>query len=449
MRLLGLSALCLTAASLFAQTTKDFAFDWGYNFRLRAVATNNMPMPDHWEEPRAEYARFRSKLWGEVKNEDYEFYARLGHEPFYFQKPEGVKGFRRAPDIVFIDNLYFKANGLLDGKVDVKVGRQDILDLTSMRLLLEGTPGDGSRSLYFDALRFTLYPTASKDRTLDFLAIYNANEDWLPDVGSPHAAPKPHKSADYSRNGKDQDEWALILYYKDRADKNFGFDLYSIFKGEEREGPNCLFSADRDHFYTQTFGFRLLPRITETITGEIEAAVQIGNENHLAAMAYSGLTWAPKETLFNPQFTLACLYLSGDSEGATGKHAWRSIFNRATFIGDVPGGMYDGYDHTNLLYPHLTIAITPAQYMTLSTQFGPMYAPAAEDRAMGGKYGHYRGFFANINYTVEVGQYFESEWMKPFVVSFLAEFMTKGGWAEDHDDQGLGFYGQFDVYYSF
>lgn len=425
--------------------------DWGFDLRVRAVGTNNLPQPDHREEPRVEYLRIRSKLWGRLENDDRELYLRLGNESFYFRTPGMLKGMRRFPDVLYIDNLYYTFKDLFGGNVDLKIGRQDIWDLGSERIMLDGTSGDGSRSFYYDAIRLTL--KFEERRTLDLLGIYNTSHDWMPSLGHDHPDPKPGKARDFDTNGVDQDEWALALYWKDRSCKEFPWDIYYFFKGEERGSryTRSFIPADRDHFYTQTLGFRLQPKLTETLSADLEAALQWGDESHLASMGYGALHWTPwtkAECRFEPRFSAACYYLSGDSDGPRGKHAWMSLFNRASFIGDVPGGMYDKYDHTNLLYPHLSFKFTPAENMTLSTSFGPMFAPA-EECYNGKRYGHNRGFFANLYYEVAVGKYTDVKWFQSFTISFLGEVMTKGNWFEDDDDQGLCFYGQIDFTWSF
>lgn len=454
--LLALSMPLLAIAeekSLLVDTPSSLGinYDWGFDLRIRAVGTNNLPQPDHREEPRVEYLRIRSKLWGKLENDNIEAYLRIGNEPFYFRTPSALKGMRRFPDVLFIDNVYLNFKNLFNDFVDVKIGRQDIWDLGSERIMLDGTSGDGSRSFYYDAIRATF--KFENQRTLDLLGIYNTNHDWMPSLGNDHPSPKPANAYDFNTNGEVQDEWAIALYWKDRSCDELPWDVYYFFKGEQRGSryAHSFINEDRNHFYTQTFGLRLQPQLTETIKSDLELALQWGDENLFAGMAYGALHWKPwssNENHFEPQLSVACLYYSGDTDGPRGNHAWHSLFNRASYIGDVPGGMYDSYDHTNLLYPHLTFKFTPAEHMKFSTSCGPMYAPAAEDYE-NKTYGHYRGFFANVYYEINVGEYTDEEWFQPFTISFLGELMTKGNWFEDEDEQGLGFYGQIDFTWSF
>lgn len=426
-------------------------YDWGFDLRVRAVGSNNLPQPDHREEPRVKYLRIRSKLWGKIENEDVEVYLRLGNEPFYFHEPHSLKGMRRFPDVLYIDNIYITFKDLFNDFIDVKIGRQDIFDLGSDRIMLDGTSGDGSRSAYYNAIRTTL--KFENHRTLDVLGIYNTNHDWMPSLGNDHPAPKPAKSYDFDMNGAVQDEWALALYWKDRSCETFPWDVYYFFKGEQRgrHSGYSLIKEGLNHFYTQTLGFRLQPKLTETIKSDFELALQWGDNNLFAGMAYGALHWQPWSTdacRFEPQVSMACLYYSGDGDGPRSKHSWHALFNRTTAIGDIPGGMFDKYEHTNLLYPHITFKFKPAEHMKFSTSCGPMYAPAAEE-CNGKTYGHYRGFFVNLYYEINIGGYTNTTWFQPFTISFLGEIMTKGGWFEDADEQGLGFYGQLDFTWSF
>ena len=62
-------------------------------------------------------------------------------------------------------------------------------------------------------------------------------------------------------------------------------------------------------FDTHTFGVRLLPRFTDTLSGEAE----------LAGQGYGGLTYAPKAG-FKQKFTGAFWILSGDADGIASAH---------------------------------------------------------------------------------------------------------------------------------
>jgi hypothetical protein len=77
-----------------------------------------------------------------------------------------------------VDNLFVEAKDLLNGKLDLKVGRQDFLNYFGEGFLIQdGTPGDGSRTYYFNAARATW--KISKASSIDFAYMYDLNRDKM------------------------------------------------------------------------------------------------------------------------------------------------------------------------------------------------------------------------------------------------------------------------------
>lgn len=405
----------------------------GGDLRLRWVADNNMPTFDHGESGGEDYFRIRTRLWGQVTTERIEAFLRVTNEFRYYRTPHDRKGRQRFPDVTLIDNLYvtFKDVGDL---VDIKIGRQD-LRFGNGRMISEGTVIDGSRTCYFDAARLTF--KFDDKRTLDAFALYIAREDWMPTLGRRHD-PRSADTKSYHEDitAYNQNEYGAGLYYQDRSSAAFGWDLYYIFKGEEGSHSTVL---ENGPFHSHTFGTRLLPRFTETLSGETELAVQIGDDNLLAAQAYTGLTYAPGWHL-KPAFTVAALYLSGDRDATRGKHAWHSLFNRDTALGDIVGAMYNAYDHTNLFYPHFAINLTPATGHTLSFTTGPLFAPVSESNPAGGTYSKYRGYYVQAWYVIDVGQYIaRGTPFEDMKFRIFSEAMTKGDYYRDGEDN-LSYY---------
>jgi hypothetical protein len=100
-------------------------------------------------------------------------------------------------------------------------GRQDIR-LGEGWLVTDGTPGDGARTAYFDALRFTYNIPGMEKTTLDMIYVENrAAEDWYL---------KPINDRD--RVITQQDERALILYYTDKSRPSMNLEGYFILKND-------------------------------------------------------------------------------------------------------------------------------------------------------------------------------------------------------------------------
>lgn len=441
-RCMTLAMALLTGAWALAEERPAVDFTFGGDLRLRYDGANNMPDEKHGEKGHTDYARIRTRVWGKATAGKLEGFLRVADEFRHYRSPEADKGKQRFPDQVFIDSLYLAHKDLF-GVVDVKVGRQEMA-FGAKRIISDGTGGDGSRSNTFDAVRLTF--DFGDKRTLDAFAIYMAREDWLPTLGETHdAKSKRTKGHDYDVTGYNHNEFGAGLYYQDRSDKAFGWDAYYVWKVEEGEHSKVI--AKGNSFQSHTFGVRLLPRFTETLSGEVEIAGQLGDDALAAAMAYGGLTYAPAWAL-KPTFTAAVQYMSGDKEGARGDNAWHPVFNRETGVGELVAPMFNKYAYNNFLYPHLKVELTPAANQKLALQAGPMFAPVREDAGNGESYGTFRGAYAQAKYTLEVGKMVGSDLLKGMALAFTGEFLSKGDTFKDGQD-GNALFGRMELSYKF
>ncbi len=449
-RCMTLALAYLTGNLLFAsdamvlnqdKTTLDLSF--GGDVRLRYDATNNMPNEKHGEKAHSDYMRLRTRLWGKAKMDQLELFLRVADEFRYYRSAEGDKGKQRFPDVVFIDNLYLKYTDLFD-LMDIKLGRQEMA-FGAKRIISDGTGGDGSRSNSFDAARFTF--KFDNNRTLDAFGLYVARHDWLPTLGETHDAKvKGTKGYDYETTGYNQTEYGAGLYYTDKSNKQIPWEAYYVWKGEAGEHSKVM-TKGHSNFQTHTFGLRVLPKLTETLSGEAEVAVQVGDESTLAAMAYGGLTYAPKVAL-KPKFTLGVQYMSGDEAGARGEHAWKPVFNRETGVGELVAPMFNKYAYTNFLYPHLKVALSLSDSQNLTLQSGPMFAPVREADGDGGSYGSFRGVYAQAKYAFALGNLIDRAWAKGLGFAVTGEVLSKGNYfKEDQDDTAL--FGRVEMTYKF
>lgn len=415
----------------------------GGDVRLRYDATNNMPNEKHGEKAHSDYLRLRTRVWGRAEMGQAELFLRVADEFRYYRSAEGDKGKQRFPDVLFIDNLYLKYTDLFD-LMDVKIGRQEMA-FGAKRIISDGTGGDGSRSNYFDAARVTF--KFDNHRTLDAFGLYVARHDWLPTLGETHdAKSKGTKGYDYENTGYNQTEAGAGLYYTDKSNKQMPWEAYYVWKTEEGEHSKVIPKGQSD-FQTHTFGLRVLPKLTETLSGEAEVALQMGDDSSFATMAYGGLTYAPKLAL-KPKLTFGVQYMSGDESGARGEHAWKPVFNRETGVGELVAPMFNKYAYTNFLYPHLKLALTLSDTQTLALQSGPMFAPVREDDGKGGSYGSFRGLYAQAKYAVALGEYVDRAWAKGLGFAVTGEVLTKGNYFKD-DQDATALFGRVEMTYKF
>lgn len=436
MNRLPLAALFALAVSAAVAEGTNLSVKAGADVRLRYDVTDNLPNAKRGEADDSNYARIRVRPWVRATFADGGIFLRLADEFRHYNRPESDSPKQRWPDVLFIDNLYFTANRLYDGALDLKFGRQDMA-FGAKRILSDGTGGDGTRSAYFDALRLTWH--ADEKRTLDAFALYMAKKDWMPTLGKTHANGKDPQA--YDTTGYWQDEFGAGLYWQDRANADFGYDAYYVAKSEIRN-RDSKHDKEGDRADTHTVGVRLLPRFTETLSGELELAGQAGSNDLLAGLAYGGLTFAPKAGC-KPKFTGAVLLLSGDEDGDRGEHAWHAVFNRETGLGESIAPMYNKYDYTNLAYPHLAFGCDVGAFSSVKAQFGPMFTAVKEEDA-----GSFRGTYAQVKYTVKPAKLFGADILRGGQISFQGEYFGKGDYFRDGSDNAA-FFGRVELAWNF
>lgn len=443
-----LSLCALLSAPLFAQTpANQLDLDFGGDIRFRYIAEDNFPDAKHGQKKNADYTRFRTRLWGKATYNKLSAFLRVGNEFRYYMSKESNKGKQRFPDVTYIDNLYLQYTDAFDF-IDIKLGRQDMA-FGAKRIISDGTGGDGSRTTFFDAARFTF--KFEDKRTLDLFGVYMARHDWLPDAGHTHDAKSKHtKSYDYDLTGYNHNEYGFGLYYTDKSMTEMPWEAYYVWKFEEGE-DSSVYSTEvsGNTFQTHTAGFRLLPQFTQHLSGELEVALQVGDESLFAGMAYAGLSYTRKDWAWKPRFTAAVHYMSGDKDGGRGNHAWHPVFNRETGVADSVAPMFDKYAYNNYLYPHLAISCQPTDLTAITAQTGPMFAPVEEEYD-GETYGSFRGYLAKVKYEIALGKLIDKEnpHLKDLKTSFSGEVLTKGNYFEDDADKTALFF-QFEVTYKF
>ncbi len=424
--------------------------DFGGDLRLRYVIESGMPAGMHSAGNYRDYSRIRTRLWGKVENGDVLGFLRIGNEFRHYFSPDALKGRQRFPDQLFIDQLYLNVTDFFHD-VDLRIGRQD-MSYGNGRIISNGTGGDGSRTAYLDAVKLTF--DFGERRTLDVFGIYMARHDWMPTLGGRHdPRSMDTKSYDYDITGSNQVEYGAGLYYQDRSCKDFGWDAYYLYKGEygsKSTAIRChpdLVGTDEDRFGWHTLGFRLLPRLSEHVVGELEGAVQVGDESMFAGMVYGGLTYAP-EMNYNPAFTTAVLYLSGDRFGNRGSHAWHPLFNYNSCPGDTLCALNNSDACSNLVYPHIAISLRPVKHHTIGIMTGPVFAAVTSSRPTGGFFSDTCGYHAQLSYAWEFGKALQLRYAEGVSFRIFIDYLRKGaGFYEE--DRGDALYAQAQLMWTF
>jgi hypothetical protein len=397
------------------------SWDAGGDFRIRQEMYDNLPrlLPTGPVQSHNEsYFRMRARLWGKLENEDFTIYGRLADEfrEYVTAAPRATgpawnpRDYARTPGEVILDNLYLDVRDLLWDRVDLRIGRQDLM-YGAGRMIFEGTPMDGSRTFFFDAVKAVVKVT--EKNTIDVLGFYNSPFTFGAGNPNPRGGGEslPLNSIETWSTG--MAEWGGALYFKSKEVKQFPFEVYYIYA--ERSNYELATGAERQGRWINTLGLRLMPKITDEFSAEFEGAAQYGQKESGATvgghMAYFGLTYAPTLECLGtakPYATLATLYLSGDPDKKRGNysvgdneddHSWDPLWSRYTYFLSEMYAYQNYYGlcyWSNMIYPNLEVGSKWPNKHSVFTSFGPMYTAVQDD--LGGGDGALYGYFWRARY---------------------------------------------------
>jgi len=142
------------------------------DIRLREIFAPNMLLN---QEDR-HFQRYRFRLGTTVTPiKDLDLNFRMVWEPRHFCQPSSIDDWTMSE--VIIDTANIKLSNVLDLPLTLTVGRQDII-FGDGWLVLDGTPLDGSRTIFFDAARATV-DLKDVNTKVDLVYIHqHADSDW-------------------------------------------------------------------------------------------------------------------------------------------------------------------------------------------------------------------------------------------------------------------------------
>lgn len=286
-------------------------FRWGLDYRLRwEYLDNGFTLNRHTPDDEWNFQRLRPRLSGSLAPAPgLELNTRFMWESRHWCSPDS------KPTWEWNDGLFDQMNLKIkvpDTPATLTIGRQDII-LGDGWLVLEGTPLDGSRTIYFDAARLNLDLKEAKT-TADVIYIqqYSDTDAWLPPI------------RDQDRPQIEQDEIGAILYVSNKSITRTQIDGYFIYKDDEDVLPN----GDDGDVYT--FGGRAVHDFTDHVVGKTEAAYQFGerNEQELCAFGTANrLAYLFRDPWKN-QLKLGYEFLSGDDPETDNNEAFDPLWGR-------------------------------------------------------------------------------------------------------------------------
>lgn len=384
-----------------AAEASALAFDAGADLRVRQEIMHNVPgLPGAPGAvlPRARkelqnHIRYRPRVWTRLDAARFTLYARLVDEMREYPVKNGVKRKSRSytfPDEVVLDNLYLEGRGLFDGLLDLRLGRQDLLERGRSvfgldRVLQDGTPYDGSRACFADMARATFH--ASDTATLDAFALYDNGRNDLR-WGNRLSRGRP-LNALHPGDSPDMDEWGGGLVWRDALGAGaLPYQLYVLHKhAEAYTAPGGARVPDKQ---ITTVGARVMPEAGENLSFDLDAAQQFGTRSNGTqaggAMGYAAVDVHKAKTHagVRPYARLSAYYLSGDRRrtGADDNDtAWDPMWARAPQDSELMqyGTLYGLGYWSNMLYAKLTLGAELGARHALAAYSGPMWA-AAQDR---------------------------------------------------------------------
>ena len=235
-------------------------FEWGADIRVRQVYFNNIIDVSDAGDDKNHFFRIRERFWGKFQpDEDVEIGFRIVGEWRCYFEPDRDTRFTEY----FFDQLYFQWKNIGDGPVSFKIGR-DELAFGKRWLIFEGTPLDGSRSIFFDFVKFgiDLDGDAKKKVTnldLVFFLQEGNHAKHLPVINDRNAAVIEHDST------------GAIAYFTHVFDEAFGLDLYWFYYDLDTSTGSSYAHGDNIH----TVGARAFGKFGE-LAYSLDVAGQLG-----------------------------------------------------------------------------------------------------------------------------------------------------------------------------
>lgn len=336
----AIAAPAAAPAPAVAVEKKDVSpFRLGFDERLRWEETDKIPVVTSASAgTKSSYYRFRTRLWAELDIvPNVTFGGRLANEFRRWSEPN-KRGAADAstyvfPDELLVDSLYLQAKNLAG--FDFKVGRQDITDLSS-RIIYDGTAEDGSRSIYFNAVRVT-YKGIEKT-TIDALGMYVRPQDA-------YAMDSVDRDlTGFTSSYDNMSESGAGLYVKNSSVKELPVEIYGFYKRESAWNSSTNGVSSLKAWQTRSTvianaksdiglgGFKVKPDFGGGVKGRLEAAYEFGKRGDADISAYmgdAGLSYdLPVAQTLKPTIEGSWYYLSGDDSSSSKDEGWDPLWAR-------------------------------------------------------------------------------------------------------------------------
>lgn len=412
------AALAFSASFAANASTNAVSLDAGADLRVRQEIMDNVPgTPGGGAQAPVvrgkskNQMRFRLRAWGDLKlGERFRVYTRLTDAPRWNITPQHSRAYE-FPDELLLDNLYLDATGLFDDRIDFRIGRQDVWEPGAGALFglphvfADGTPGDGSRTLYTDMARITWHVT--DESKFDAFTLYDSDRNRLR-WGT--GGSRNRSLNGLGGNKPEMDEFGAGLVWSSNigGPEAVPYQLFTIFK------KNYSYHDTRDVKHPgkdlTVFGARATPQLTDELSLELEGMSQVGETTDgdfcNGWSGFAGIDWRTVVSeRFKPYAKLSVTYMSGDRDAATqdgGHKAWDPLWARGVENSEMflYGTLYGVGWWSNLVHPKLTLGSSFGKYHRLNFSSGPMFAAENDGlgHADGRRSGDFKGWIHQARY---------------------------------------------------
>lgn len=295
-------------------------FHWGFDIRLRQEYYNNALDLDFKYDDRRDVLRPRGRIWAELgkffsdqeikERNGLSLYARITGEPRIW-----LDGYSQPGEWneVCVDNLYLDYTRILSAPISERVGRQDLAYGKGL-VIMDGTPNDGSRTMYFDASK-TVVNLDPIQTQVDVLAIWNQGRE------SRIAAEPDANRATWPFN-----QAAGGVYITNKSVQGQEFQAYYLYKDETPIDSVTL--PGRTVNCVGLYAAGVLPANFDYY-GEL--GYQWGKEGAASRQGYAGVSelgYTLKAAPWTPRVHVGYEYLSGDDPNTSTYEGWDPMFGQ-------------------------------------------------------------------------------------------------------------------------
>ncbi|HPG39963.1 MAG TPA: hypothetical protein PLP19_11140 [bacterium] len=301
-------------------------------------------------------------------------------------------------DEIFFDNLYLKWTVGSATPVTFTVGRQNLMYGEGF-VIMDGSPWDGSRSIYQDAVKVSLKKGTT---TIDLLGISNtAIEERLPVLRGGDLQDGKLKAQPKDQPMNDNLEQAIGLYMVRKGESGCQFEGYYIYKMEDPEPVKGTALAPKDELSFSTIGARYSRPLTAKLSVTTEWAYQFGSQGDIDQQSYGGYAYLSYLVREKTKGTLSggLTLLSGDDPTTANNEGWNPVFSRwpkwselyiYSYLGEEIQGARRVAYWTNLMQPYISWNCSPTPKINVTATF--LHLQAIHNRMTGmAEFGKVRG----------------------------------------------------------